>query len=149
VSIIPTRIHGIVDYVVGIVLIAAPWIFQFNDVSAAKWTAVGVGAAIIVYSLLTDYELGAVREIPMPAHLALDVVGGAFLALSPWLFGFHDEGTNAWLPHVVVGLADIGIAAITCRPPGDRVAAGRDTDTALGTRRTAADEREAERRRAA
>jgi drug/metabolite transporter (DMT)-like permease len=149
VSIIPTRIHGIVDYVVGIVLIAAPWIFQFNDVSAAKWTAIGVGAAIIVYSLLTEYELGVVREIPMPAHLALDVVGGAFLALSPWLFGFHDDGTNAWLPHVVVGLADIGIAAITFRHPGDRVAAGRDTGTALGTRRTATDERDAGRRRAA
>lgn len=26
---IPTRIHGFLDYIVGVVLIAAPWIFQF------------------------------------------------------------------------------------------------------------------------
>jgi drug/metabolite transporter (DMT)-like permease len=119
-NLLPTRIHGIVDYVVGVALIAAPWIFQFNDVDSAKWVAIGVGLSIIVYSLFTDYELGAVRAIPMPGHLLLDVGGGAFLAASPWLFGFADDGTNVWLPHVVVGLADIGIAAFTSRRPGDR-----------------------------
>ena len=145
-SIIPTRIHGVVDYVVGIALIAAPWIFQFDDVSAAKWTAIGVGAAIIVYSLLTDYELGAMRVIPMPGHLLLDIGGGAFLALSPWIFGFSDDGTNVWLPHVVVGIADIGIAVFTCRRPGDR--AWDESDGSFMTR-AERDERERVRRRAA
>jgi hypothetical protein len=38
---------------------------------------------------------------------------GAFLALSPWLFGFNDKGTNAWVPHLIVGLLIIGYALAT------------------------------------
>ena len=32
---IPTKMHAAMDYLVGIVLIAAPWIFSFNDESSA------------------------------------------------------------------------------------------------------------------
>ncbi|MFL6288586.1 MAG: SPW repeat protein, partial [Actinomycetes bacterium] len=39
---IQTRVHGPLDYLVGIVLIVAPWIFGFSDVDSAKWTAIGV-----------------------------------------------------------------------------------------------------------
>jgi hypothetical protein len=123
-ELIPTRIHGVIDYVVGIALIAAPWIFQFSDNDAAMWTAIGVGAALLVYSALTDYELGLVRTLPMPVHLLLDVGGGLFLAASPWLFGFADESENVWVPHVVVGLADVAIAAMTTRRPADEGARG-------------------------
>ncbi|MBM3210570.1 hypothetical protein FJZ39_04520, partial [Candidatus Saccharibacteria bacterium] len=51
--------------------------------------------------------------IPMKTHIAQDVVVGAVLALSPWLFGFADEPTNAWLPHVLVGIVVIGYALVT------------------------------------
>src|SRR3954452_3481764 len=125
-NLIPTRIHGIVDYVVGVALIAAPWIFQFNDVSSAKWVAIGVGCTIIVYSLLTDYELGAIRPISMRGHLLLDVAGGGFLAASPWIFGFADDGTNVWLPHVLVGLGEVGIAAMSNPWPNDDEARRRE-----------------------
>jgi len=146
---IPTRIHGVVDYVVGVALIAAPWIFQFNDVSSAKWVAIGVGATIIAYSLLTDYELGAIRAIPMPGHLLLDVGGGAFLALSPWIFGFADESANVWAPHVVVGLADIVIAALTRRHPDDRSGYGvREAEFEDGGRREVHDQSRSGRRAA-
>lgn len=72
VRVIPTRAHGALDYLVGLVLIAAPWIFQFNDVESAKWTAIGVGAAMIVSAAMTNYELGLVRLIPMHVHLVVD-----------------------------------------------------------------------------
>lgn len=29
--VIPTRIHGVLDYLMGIVLIAAPWVLDFAD----------------------------------------------------------------------------------------------------------------------
>jgi len=29
---IPTKVHGILDYVVGVALIAAPWLFGFANV---------------------------------------------------------------------------------------------------------------------
>ena len=119
VRVIPTRAHGALDYLVGLVLIAAPWIFQFNDVESAKWTAIGVGAAMIVSAAMTNYELGLVRLRPRPVHLVVDALLGIFLVASPWLLGFADEGTNAWLPHVLVGLAELVVVALS-RPWPER-----------------------------
>jgi hypothetical protein len=39
-------------------------------------TSLALGFAAITYSLLTDYELGALRVLPMPVHLTLDVLFG-------------------------------------------------------------------------
>ena len=110
---IPTRLHAPLDYIVGVALIAAPWIFQFSDVTAATVLSVVLGIGLIVYSLLTDYELGVWRTFPMSIHNLFDIAAGALLAASPWLFGFADEGANAWAPFVVVGLAAIFLGLTT------------------------------------
>jgi hypothetical protein len=104
------------DYPAGILLIAAPWIFAFSDVGgAAVAVPIAVGAVIVLQSLITDYELSVADIIPLPVHLSMDMLLGAFLALSPVIFGFTDEGTNAWLPHVVAGIALIGSGLMTQR----------------------------------
>ncbi len=79
---IETKTHGYVDYLMGIVLIAAPWILGFNRGGAETWDPVILGAGMIVYSLLTDYELGASRTLSMRTHLSLDLMGGVLLAAS-------------------------------------------------------------------
>src|SRR3954466_1777092 len=86
-NLIPTRVHGFLDYIVGLLLILAPWLFGFAHHGAATWMPVILGAGALVYSLFTRYELGAVKAIPMPAHLALDGLSGLLLAASPWIFG--------------------------------------------------------------
>jgi hypothetical protein len=116
--VIPTRMHAAADYVVGVLLIASPWIFQYSDESSvATWIAVVAGLAMIAMSLMTDYEGGVVRMIAMRMHLVTDAALGVFLAVSPWLFGFADEGVNAWLPFVVIGLLEAGTAAMTDPEP--------------------------------
>ena len=110
---IPTKIHAPIDYIVGVALIAAPWIFQFSDVTAASVVAIVLGVGLIVYSVFTDYELGIWRRFPMAVHNLFDIGAGAFLAASPWIFGFADESANVWVPHVVVGLAAIGLGLTT------------------------------------
>ncbi len=112
---IPTKIHGVLDYLIGILLIAAPWIFGFADNGPATWVPVLLGAGVILYSLFTNYELGAVRSISMPAHLWLDGLGGLFLAVSPWLLNFDEY---VYLPHLLVGLFEIGTALMTHTRPG-------------------------------
>ena len=112
--IIPTRTHGMLDYLVGIVLIVAPWVFDFTDGGAKQWVPIILGAGAIVYSLLTDYELGVAQLIPMPVHLWLDLISGVVLAASPWIFGFADE---IWCPHVLFGLFEIGAALMTRTSP--------------------------------
>ena len=109
---IPTRVHGIIDYLTGAVLILAPWLFGFADGGPAQWVPVVLGVAIIVYSLVTDYELAAATLIPVPVHLMLDVGGGLLLLVSPWLFGFSQ--IVVW-PHMLVGAMEIVIAALTER----------------------------------
>jgi SPW repeat len=121
---IPTRTHGVIDYLMGALLVVAPYILGFADGTAAQWVPQVVGAALIGAALLTDYELGAVRVIPMPVHLGLDVAAGLLLAVSPWLFGFADR---VWVPHVIFGLAEIGAGLMTRTVPG--TAAGTPTTT--------------------
>ena len=109
---ISVRTHAIIDYVVGVLLVIAPFIFGFANGGAAMWVPILLGASILVYSLLTRYELAAARIIPFKVHLALDAVGGLFLLISPWLFGFAEL---IWWPHVIVGLAELGVVAMTDR----------------------------------
>ena len=111
---IPTRVHGIIDYIVGVLLILVPFILGFADGTAAQWVPIILGLGALFYSLLTRYELGVAKVIPMPVHLGLDIASGLLLAASPWLFGFADR---VWLPHLVVGIAEIVIAALTQRHP--------------------------------
>ena len=111
---IPTRIHGILDYLVGALLIAAPWLLGFARGGAETWVPVVLGAGALVYSLFTDYELGLVRRIPMPVHLLLDAGAGLLLAASPWIFGFAEL---VWAPHLVLGLLEVGAALMTKTAP--------------------------------
>jgi SPW repeat len=110
---IPSKLHAPLDYIVGVALIAAPWLFQFSEHTAAAVIPVVLGIGLIAYSLLTDYELGVWRVVPMSVHTFFDIVAGGLLALSPWLFGFADESANVWLPHLVVGLAAVFLGFTT------------------------------------
>jgi len=98
------------DYLMGALLIVAPWLFGLGR-GPAMWIPIMLGAGALSYSLLTDYELGVVRTIPMPVHLGLDAASGLFLMASPWLFGFASQ---LWVPHVVLGALELG-AALTTR----------------------------------
>jgi hypothetical protein len=122
--VIPTRIHGVIDYLTGVLLIASPWLFGFADGGAAQWVPIILGALVILQSLVTDYELGATRLLPMPMHLVLDAVSGAVLAVSPWLLGFADQ---VWGPHVAIGLFEIVVSLLSEKEPESGAAAGRQT----------------------
>lgn len=127
---IPTRIHGMLDYLMGALLIAAPWIFDFNRDGAETWVPVILGAGVIMYSLFTDYELGAVRKLSMGTHLMLDLLGGILLAASPWLFGFSDF---VYLPHLILGIAEIGAALLTEREPATYAHSSHRTGSNMAT----------------
>ena len=72
-------------------------------------------------SAVTDYE-GSIlaRWLTMPQHLALDGLLALGLIATPFVFGFADEGTYAWLPFVGAGVIDARVVA----DHPDHVAAG-------------------------
>ncbi len=110
-----TRVHGVLDYTVGLLLMGLPWIAGFARGGAETWVPVAAGAAAIAYSLLTDYELGVVKRLPMAVHLWLDGFSGVLLAVSPWLFGFDEQ---VWIPHVAAGAFEVIAALTTDTIPG-------------------------------
>lgn len=115
---IPTKVHGALDYIVGIALILAPWIFGFMEVGGpAVIIPMVLGVGLIVYSLFTKYEWGLIKVLGMPYHLIIDVVAALFLAASPFIFGFYTQAPNAWVPHVVVGIAVILVVIFSQRQP--------------------------------
>lgn len=108
--VIPTRLHGVLDYVAGLVLIFAPMLLGFAHGGPAQTVPQVMGVAAIALALVTDHELGLLRLIPMPVHLALDFAGGLVLLASPWLFDF--AGVIAW-PHLLFGLLEIGVVLMS------------------------------------
>ncbi len=105
-----TRVHGVLDYLVGALLAASPWLLGFARGGAETWVPVAVGAGVVLYSLFTDYELGVVRRLQMSVHLWLDGLGGLVLAASPWVLGFDDR---VWIPHLAFGLFEVAAALLT------------------------------------
>ncbi|HVL52131.1 MAG TPA: hypothetical protein VM754_11580 [Actinomycetota bacterium] len=111
---LPTKIHGVLDYLVGIALIAAPTIFGFREVGGpAVVIPTVIGIVLIAYSVFTNYEWGIVKKVPMGYHLLVDYLASGFLAVSPFVFGFADRGLNVWLPHTVVGLTVIAVVMVS------------------------------------
>jgi hypothetical protein len=108
------KMHTIIGFIVGIALIFAPNIFGFSDVGGAAVAVPRIVGVIVLFSeLMVRGSFSGMGFVPMSMHLAMDAVLGAFLAVSPWLFGFSDQGTNAWLPHLIVGLLIVGYVPMT------------------------------------
>ncbi|HYP17366.1 MAG TPA: SPW repeat protein [Opitutus sp.] len=111
---IPTRIHGVLDYALGLLLILSPRLFGFQTGGIEAKLPVILGVSALVYSLLTRYELGLVKVLPFRVHMTLDFLSGLLLAISPWVFGFAD---TVWVPHVLFGLLEIGVVMMTVPAP--------------------------------
>ncbi|MDZ7703951.1 MAG: hypothetical protein U5L04_05635 [Trueperaceae bacterium] len=107
--IITPRYHSTFDYLIAALLCGGPWFFGYADVGTALWLSVISGVALIVYSTVTTYER-AEKLLGIQTHLLIDIVLGALLLLSPWMFGYAAE---VWLPLVLLGLALIAAALLT------------------------------------
>lgn len=121
-----TKAHSILDILVAILLILAPNILGFSDNGGAAANIPRIlGTALLFFELVTDNDFSLVGWISMKTHLTMDYLAGLFLAISPWLFNFSSQGTNAWLPHLLVGILIVGNAAVTRTVPDHRASGSR------------------------
>ncbi len=88
---ISRQMHGVMDYTYATLITAAPELFGFKTEQTAATLSRVVGAGVALTSLMTRYELGAVRVLPFKAHLAADVAAGLLTMSAPFLFGFSDN----------------------------------------------------------
>jgi SPW repeat len=124
-SVISSKVHGVLDYTVGVILIVAPWLLGFARGGAETWVPVILGCLTLLYSICTNYEFARFRVIPFKAHLLIDFLSGVVLAASPWLFKFNDY---VYLPHLILGLFEIVVVLLS-----DKVAFGSRTMEARNT----------------
>jgi hypothetical protein len=109
-SVLSSKVHGVLDYTVGLFLIIAPWLLGFARSGPETWVPVILGCITLLYSVFTNYELARLRILSFRVHLILDFLSGAFLAATPWLFKFNDY---IYLPHVIIGLFEIAVALLS------------------------------------
>src|SRR5215203_4256353 len=107
--IIPTRIHGVLDYLTGALFLILPRLLGWSQ--SATWLISILGVSVLVYSLLTRYELGAIKFIPMPVHLVLDILGGLVLIAAPFFFLDEENSVTTW--YLILGVFELGAALLS------------------------------------
>ena len=119
---IPPFVHGVLDYVLAALLIAAPFLIGF-DSDAATALSIAAGVAVLMLGAFTAWTTGIVKSIPPVAHAMLDYALAALLIALPFLAGFSDDG-GASAFFVIVGVAGIVLTIATRFTPegadGDR-----------------------------
>ena len=113
-KLISIKLHSILDYIFGILLILSPWIFMFNKDIFDAGSPIVVGIFVILYSLFTNYNYSLFKLIPLRFNLVLDIACGFVLAISPWILNFSDI---VYVPHVFMGTVQILLALNTNRNP--------------------------------
>lgn len=105
---ISTYVHGILDYITGPALLILPRALGWDE----KMTNLlsGAGVFILGYSMLTRYELGLFKVLPMKGHLTLDAISGTALAMSPFLL-FDEQERDSVKTSTLIGLGLYEIAA--------------------------------------
>lgn len=107
---ISTKTHGILDYGSVAALVAVPRALGWGPRVTRLVT--GAAAGTLLYSLLTRYELGVKKILPMPVHLALDAASGALLCSAPAFLPDEDGSVSAAL--IGLGAFEI-VAALTTK----------------------------------
>jgi hypothetical protein len=110
-KVVPVMVHGIIDYVVGVILLIAPFILGFSNETVPTVISMVIGALVIIVSLLTDYPLSAAKLIPVRIHSAADYLVGILLIILPLIL--YIGVTTALVLHLVLGIAAIVVSLIT------------------------------------
>ncbi|WP_207423921.1 SPW repeat domain-containing protein [Desertivirga brevis] len=93
------KLSGFLDFITGTTLVTLPTIHTFGS-ETASWSCSATGIIILVllaFSLFIDQE----KKVKWTKALQLsNIIGGIFLAISPWLFDFSQL---AYLPQLFLG----------------------------------------------
>jgi hypothetical protein len=105
---IPTSVHGLADYIVGLIVVGLPFYYGLTGTSRVAFVTLGLLA--ICYSLLTDYELGLLRVLRIRFHLLLDALFGLALLAAPTLLHLPNDSR---IPVYVIGVLSLFLALTT------------------------------------
>lgn len=111
IKVFSTRVHGMLDYGAAILLILVPRLLNLPGDVTTLLTVLGLG--VIVYSLITRYELSLAKLLPMVVHLAIDGLAGLLLLVLAVWYSLNNADTAVWLTLLIFGLLELGAALMT------------------------------------
>jgi hypothetical protein len=115
-GLIPTKVHGVLDYMTSAMMVTLPRVLGWNAAPTRVLDIAAGGAT--AYSLATDYELGVTRQIPMKAHLTMDLISGAGLMFAA-AYLLEDEDTEVRGTIAALGAFEVAAALMShTRPSG-------------------------------
>jgi hypothetical protein len=120
---IPLRLHAMIEPVVGLLFIAAPWIFGFSDASDATTVSIVLGALVLLTGLTTRWRMGVVKMLSLRAHQMMDLLVAVIAIASPFVLGFSDYGAATRFL-IIMGALEAGTALMTRWDPRDEFAVG-------------------------
>jgi hypothetical protein len=86
---ISTRTHGIIDLAFSGTLIALPFLLKWNG--RARKLAISGAVATLGNTLMTNFEFGVVKVLPMKAHLSIDAGEASALLSARKMLGEHEK----------------------------------------------------------
>lgn len=128
-TIIPTRVHSILDYLYSVLFLTLPHLRKWDQPTTILFTTLGMG--VIGYSLITRYELSLFRLIPLRVHLVIDILIGLFLILAPFVFNVFNRQSNEvnlWLMILGLIVLVVGLRTTLQFQERDRVATAQTQD---------------------
>jgi hypothetical protein len=120
---ISANTHAMLEPLMAALLIASPWIFGFSSVDEATAIAIIAGVAMLLVGQTTRWRYSLAKVIPLRTHMMADIGLGAVLILSPFVFGFSDDG-GATRFMVIVGILEVMTALATRWDPEYEVGRG-------------------------
>jgi hypothetical protein len=129
---ISVNTHAMLEPLMAVLIIVSPWLFGFSDVNDAQTICIIVGAVMLIAGAMTQWRYSLLKLIPLRTHFMTDLLLAAVLILTPFIFGFSDEG-GATRFMIIVGVLE-GLTALSTRWDPAEADEGHRT---RGDRRTA------------
>lgn len=90
---IPRFLHGVIEYAYGVVFVAAPFLFGFDE-NAATFMCLLIGLGFLVFAACTEGPSGMVSQISLTIHVVADYAIVVLLIAAPFMFGFSGEAAS-------------------------------------------------------
>lgn len=87
---IPQSLQGLLEYAVGVLFVAAPFLFGFTDAGMATAASIVLGVVFLVIAATSQSPTGLVKQLPPVVHVLFDVVMALLLIAAPFVLGFSD-----------------------------------------------------------